>query len=434
MASVAIAHEEDQGPKGGESHTGSDGSRPSERMRAVGVQTGEYAEVISVGYGTAGGVVQQLLVDQPGPQHPHRDDLFDPNLAVAGVGCGPSTKFVTICVIDLASSVPPPAPETAAAVIAYGVLNYPLSNLPPHPPPPAAPANPFGPPMPGATVQADGSWSMMFSDGATANFCPDSTVHIVFPLPGAPIPPGAPPPDGVQVPPPPITDSAMRDALDAYEREHPIKGATTKRYIGVEDNGAANSGTLSWFSHGAEIYRAEFDAQGKLTRAGQTPEGRSLDTMGKFDFGYYAGQHGITAASIGRTGEDLSYISHVSFTDEAGRYPRLHGLRPDRRADQGHHLQGRRRRPRPLGRSARRATPNRRKRADAQASARPGGRRARAVDPKACGAGRLAFSPPRSGAQRTSNGRPAPGTETIYTGTISGTVMLQPGIPTGPAH
>jgi len=71
LAGAAIAQADDQGPKGGESHIGSDGSRPAERMRAIGVQTSEYAEVISVGYATAPGVVEQLLVDQPGPNHPH---------------------------------------------------------------------------------------------------------------------------------------------------------------------------------------------------------------------------------------------------------------------------------------------------------------------------------------------------------------------------
>jgi hypothetical protein len=320
LAGAAIAHADDQGPKGGESHTGSDGSRPSERMRGAGVQTSEYAEVISIGYPTAPGVVQQLLVDQPGPNHPHRDDLFDPNLAVAGVGCGPSTKFVTICVIDLASSVAPPsAPvsDTAAAIIGYGVLDKTINNLRPAAP---APGNPFGPPMAGARVRPDGSWSMTFSDGSTATYRTDGTVHIVFPEPGQglPAPPGAPPPDGPQVPPPPITDSAMKKVLDAYEQAHPIEGATTEEHISVEDDGSANSATLSWFSHGAEIYRAEFDGQGKLKSAGQTPEGRSLDTMKKFDFAYYSGEHGITAASIGRTPEGLSYLQHVSFTDESG--------------------------------------------------------------------------------------------------------------------
>jgi uncharacterized protein YkwD len=123
LASAAIAQAEDQGPRGGVSHTGSDGSRPSERMRAAGVQTTEYAEVISIGYSTAPGVLQQLIVDQPGPQHPHRDDLFDPSLAVAGVGCGPNTRYGTMCVIDLASAY---ASQPAGAAAAQA---QPLSSL-----------------------------------------------------------------------------------------------------------------------------------------------------------------------------------------------------------------------------------------------------------------------------------------------------------------
>jgi hypothetical protein len=104
LAGAAIAHADDQGPKGGESHTGSDGSRPRERMHTAGVTSSEYAEVISVGYATGAGVVQQLLVDQPGPQHPHRDDLFDPSLQIVGVGCAPNTTFTEMCVIDLAGA------------------------------------------------------------------------------------------------------------------------------------------------------------------------------------------------------------------------------------------------------------------------------------------------------------------------------------------
>ncbi|MGH3431173.1 MAG: CAP domain-containing protein [Mycobacteriales bacterium] len=114
LAFVAIAHAEDQVPKGGVSHTGSYGSRPAERMRKVGVQTTEYAEVISIGMKTGLLVVEQLIVDQPGPNHPHRMDLFDPGLA--GVGCGPNTKFGTMCVIDLARSYVPPAPPPPGAI------------------------------------------------------------------------------------------------------------------------------------------------------------------------------------------------------------------------------------------------------------------------------------------------------------------------------
>ena len=104
LASAAIAQAEDQGPKGGESHVGSDGSRPNERMQAAGVTAGKYGEVIAIFYTTAAGMMTQLLADLPGPAHPHRDEIFDPSLAEAGVGCGPNAKFGVMCVVDLASS------------------------------------------------------------------------------------------------------------------------------------------------------------------------------------------------------------------------------------------------------------------------------------------------------------------------------------------
>jgi hypothetical protein len=63
---------------------------------------------------TAGDVVEQLIVDLPGPLHPHRADLFDASLAVTGVACGPNTRFGTMCVIDLASRYTPPAPPPPA--------------------------------------------------------------------------------------------------------------------------------------------------------------------------------------------------------------------------------------------------------------------------------------------------------------------------------
>ncbi|HLK25509.1 MAG TPA: CAP domain-containing protein [Caulobacteraceae bacterium] len=111
LAATAVAQQADQGPRGGASDRASDGSRPSERMRAAGVETSAYAEAISISYSAPRAIVQQLIVDQPGPQRPLRADLFDPSLVVAGVGCGPNTKYGTMCVIDFASryaAAPPP--------------------------------------------------------------------------------------------------------------------------------------------------------------------------------------------------------------------------------------------------------------------------------------------------------------------------------------
>jgi len=100
---AASGHAADQGPRGADSHTGSDGSTAGQRMTRAGVYSMIYAEEISVGYPTAQGVVTQLILDIPGPAHPHRKDLFDPMLKDAGVGCGPNKTYGEMCVIDLSS-------------------------------------------------------------------------------------------------------------------------------------------------------------------------------------------------------------------------------------------------------------------------------------------------------------------------------------------
>lgn len=113
LAAAAARHAAEQGRLGGTSHTGADGSRPRERMQAQGVQTSIYAELIGVEQRRARQVVAQLIVDPPGPAHPHRIDIFDPMLKIAGAGCGPNARFGFMCVVDLASA-PMGAGEPAA--------------------------------------------------------------------------------------------------------------------------------------------------------------------------------------------------------------------------------------------------------------------------------------------------------------------------------
>jgi uncharacterized protein YkwD len=108
LATAAAAHAADQGPLGQISHTGSDGSRALQRMQKAGVFSSVYAEEISMGQTSAAGVVTQLILDIPGPAHPHRADLFDPMLKEAGVGCGPNKTYRSMCVIDLSSGAVAP--------------------------------------------------------------------------------------------------------------------------------------------------------------------------------------------------------------------------------------------------------------------------------------------------------------------------------------
>jgi len=40
------------------------------------------------------------------PDRGHRNDLMDPTLKRAGVGCAPHPTYGTVCVVDLASAAP----------------------------------------------------------------------------------------------------------------------------------------------------------------------------------------------------------------------------------------------------------------------------------------------------------------------------------------
>jgi uncharacterized protein YkwD len=117
LAAAARAHVADQGPFGGLSHVGSDGSTAMERMQRRRLYASIYAEVMSAGFSDPNGVVSQLIID-PEPGHRHRVDLFDPALKAAGVACGPNANYGTMCVIDLTSRPMSPGGEGAREIAA----------------------------------------------------------------------------------------------------------------------------------------------------------------------------------------------------------------------------------------------------------------------------------------------------------------------------
>jgi uncharacterized protein YkwD len=114
----AAAHRQldDQGPKGGLGHTGSDGSSPGQRMQQAGDNASTYGEEISASFPTPGGMVSELLIDASNPGHFHRFDLTSPIFIEVGLACGPNSQWKIMCVIDLSSlplapaSTPPPPP------------------------------------------------------------------------------------------------------------------------------------------------------------------------------------------------------------------------------------------------------------------------------------------------------------------------------------
>ena len=103
----AIDHAADEGRHSAFTHTGSDGSSAGERMHRAGVWAGMMAEEMSAGQDRPDDVVRQLIIDEDVPGRGHRNDLMDPFLKQAGVGCASHRVYGVICVIDLASSPPP---------------------------------------------------------------------------------------------------------------------------------------------------------------------------------------------------------------------------------------------------------------------------------------------------------------------------------------
>jgi uncharacterized protein YkwD len=95
----------DQGPDGLTGHMGADGSSPVRRIERYGLWRGEVAENIS--YGDAGpeDVVRQLIIDDGVADRGHRVNIFDPDLHLAGVACGPHRVYRHMCVIDFAEVV-----------------------------------------------------------------------------------------------------------------------------------------------------------------------------------------------------------------------------------------------------------------------------------------------------------------------------------------
>ncbi|HEY1416046.1 MAG TPA: CAP domain-containing protein [Caulobacteraceae bacterium] len=93
----------DQGPIGGASHTGRDGSTPMSRIKDQCVIAMVVGEEISLQQKTASGVVRQLIIDATNPHHFHRADLFSSSFTLAGAACGPSAAWSEMCVVDLAA-------------------------------------------------------------------------------------------------------------------------------------------------------------------------------------------------------------------------------------------------------------------------------------------------------------------------------------------
>ena len=99
---AAKSHARDQ--RGGATgHVSSDGTPFWERLSQFGMRNVGMGENIAYGARSAEQVVMNLIVDDGVPDRGHRTNMFAPNWAVAGVGCGDHATYRTVCVVDYAT-------------------------------------------------------------------------------------------------------------------------------------------------------------------------------------------------------------------------------------------------------------------------------------------------------------------------------------------
>ncbi|MBX7249840.1 MAG: CAP domain-containing protein [Caulobacteraceae bacterium] len=108
LDAAAQQHADDQTRAGFTGHRGSDGSTPMRRIQGAGLFSTMTAEVIAVGQTSPSDVVRQLITDRDSPTKAHREDLFDPDFVLVGVGCGEDERAGRLVVFDLAN---PPTPR-----------------------------------------------------------------------------------------------------------------------------------------------------------------------------------------------------------------------------------------------------------------------------------------------------------------------------------
>ena len=106
LDAAALEHVEAQGPAGEIGHDGEDGERFDARLRRHGLQAQVAAENIAYGPSTPSDVVRELIIDSGVASRGHRRNIFHPELAAAGVACGPHRDYAAMCVMDFAGPQP----------------------------------------------------------------------------------------------------------------------------------------------------------------------------------------------------------------------------------------------------------------------------------------------------------------------------------------
>lgn len=102
LSKAAADHAREQSKTGATGHSGRGGSTPFQRMNRYGSWQHTAGENISYGFNEGRDVVMQLIIDDGVPSRGHRENIYNKEFKVIGVGCDKHPKFRFVCVIDFA--------------------------------------------------------------------------------------------------------------------------------------------------------------------------------------------------------------------------------------------------------------------------------------------------------------------------------------------
>ena len=128
LASSAMEHVNDIGPKGLLSYKSSDGTEPEDRIAKYGTFSTSLGENIDFGPNDAIGVIISMTLDDGEEQRPHRENLFKADYHKVGIACGRHKTEFHMCVMDFAFDFTPIANQVKP-VQNKKVVNNPVAKI-----------------------------------------------------------------------------------------------------------------------------------------------------------------------------------------------------------------------------------------------------------------------------------------------------------------
>ena len=107
LALAAQDHCDDIGPKGSNSHTGSDGSSPWDRMSRYGRWSGSVGENLDFSPTTGDEMMDLLYVDDGVSSRGHRTNMINPAFKQVGMSYCPHARYGDMIVVDFATVLTP---------------------------------------------------------------------------------------------------------------------------------------------------------------------------------------------------------------------------------------------------------------------------------------------------------------------------------------